>query len=164
MIAPRILNITTYWIRKLSTDDIHSGGILYSQLSIRECSNLEYPHFWNVGTEERIWYPPKFIQILRFADIRFQNTAQAPVTAHGLIFYYFLITIHGACTARVRAGLGQVMHCTECPSVSDLCDNGVHEPCWSTGPLTSKVTKTNSRGVGNGWFLVRKFSSFLHWS
>ncbi len=56
--------------------------------------------------------------ILRFADIRFQNIARAPVTAHGLIFLILLITIHGACTARVRAGLGQVMHCPECPSVS----------------------------------------------
>ncbi len=28
----------------------------------------------------------------------------------------FLMTIHGACTARVRVGLGQVIHGPECPS------------------------------------------------
>ncbi len=40
---------------------------------------------------------------------------------------------------------------------ADECDNGVHEACRSTGPPTSKVAKTNSRGVGNGCFLCEYF-------
>ncbi len=44
---------------------------------------------------------------------------------------------------------------------ADQCDNGVHEACWSTGPLTSKWEKTDSRGVDNGWFSAKFPASSL---
>ncbi len=50
--------------------------------------------------------PPKFIQILRFADIRLQNIVSD--SSYGTLpkISLFLIGSHGACTTRVSAWLG----------------------------------------------------------
>ncbi len=79
---------------------------LQSTLDKRTVRNSEYPHFWNVGTEERIWYPPNYPNLMIPQNISVSEYCSG--SSHGTWpnFSILLITIHGACTARVRAGLG----------------------------------------------------------